>query len=62
MTALPSRDYRDPLEALLAKEEESCTGCRWRKSNREQTIHLCGHRRAIHVEADKRCRLYEERK
>ncbi len=27
MTILPKRQYRDPLEVLIRKEEKSCKGC-----------------------------------
>jgi hypothetical protein len=59
MTALPRRQYRDPLEQLLEAEEETCKGCRYRTVDRDG-IARCKNPRQVQVLADKRCKEYEE--
>lgn len=59
MTVLPQRQYRDPLDALIAAEEESCKGCRWRRVI-DGTVQ-CTNRRTADPLREKRCREYEER-
>ena len=29
MAALPSHQYRDPLDVLIADESRTCKGCKW---------------------------------
>lgn len=60
MTALPRRSYGDPLEKILAEEEESCKGCRWRVTEAQFTSAQCRHPKK-YGEAKARCADYEER-
>lgn len=59
MTALPERQYRDPLDVLLRDEEETCKGCRYRTVDRDATAR-CNNPRVQQVLADKRCDEYQE--
>ena len=59
MSALPQRQYRDPLDALIRAEEETCKGCRYRKIM--STTAMCTHPRTTEERAEVRCPLYEER-
>lgn len=65
MTALPRRQYRDPLEQLLEAEEESCKGCRWRtvRPGNPKDFSLvvgCDNPRAHPAVRDRRCDEYED--
>lgn len=59
MTALPRRQYRDPLDQLIEAEAETCKGCRFRTVDRDGTAR-CKNPRQVQIVADKRCIEYEE--
>jgi hypothetical protein len=59
VTALPRRQYRDPLDQLLEAEAETCKGCRFRTPERDGTAR-CRNPRVDQVLADKRCDEYQE--
>lgn len=59
MTAHPMSFYRDPLQALLAVEEQTCKGCRWRRMI-DSTLQ-CTNPRNPEPLATVRCTDYEER-
>lgn len=59
MSALPQRQYRDPLEALIRAEEETCKGCRYRRII-DGTMQ-CTNPRVADPLKTTRCNEYEER-
>jgi hypothetical protein len=59
MKALPFRFYRDPLDALIAQEEQTCKGCHWRRVIDRNL--QCTNPRVAEADTDKRCTDYEER-
>jgi len=60
MSVFPARQYRDPLDALLAAEEETCKGCRYRRQMTDAVI--CTNPRRKDDSAEERCPEYEEAK
>ncbi len=61
MTALPRRNYRDPLEALILAEAETCAGCRWRHVEKPGAEPDCVNPRSGREAALHRCKQYEEK-
>lgn len=61
MTALPRRSYGDPLDKLIADEEQTCKGCRWRKTETPFSVVVCSNQQSGQIEAKQRCQHYEER-
>jgi hypothetical protein len=60
MTALPRRQYRDPLEQLIEAEAETCKGCIHREVSHAGAREYCGNPAVKQLLADKRCEHYEE--
>lgn len=58
MTALPRRQYRDPLEQMIEAEEEGCKGCRWRTPDGDIT--RCRNPLVPNLLAERRCDDYED--
>jgi hypothetical protein len=61
MNALPQKNYKDPLDKLIADEEASCKGCRWRMTEAPFTVAVCANSHSGQLEAKNRCKHYEER-
>ena len=59
MTALPRRQYRDPLDQLIEAEAETCKGCRYRTPDGTGTAR-CANPRRSEVLAERRCDEYED--
>jgi hypothetical protein len=59
MTALPAHFYRDPLEALITQEEQTCKGCHWRRVI-DRSLQ-CTNPRVAEADTNLRCNEFEER-